>query len=261
MDPEFITQLDQRKPLGDLVFEALRDGIISGSLAPGEWLRQEHISEQLGVSQTPVRQALERLSTEGLVERVPYRGVRVPEIEAADFAELFALRLLLEPLIVRGAAREISPTSLREIQRMTEEAQDYVSLDDMPKRRRNNREFHLLLSDECGSPLLSRLYEIVFNRFPHWMIYEGMFRQMDYLEDRLAREISEHGEIVEAVSAGDADAAERIVEHHIRASGTELAQLFDISDDLLGQKCRDLWPRFGFEDLGRARTLGEERGR
>lgn len=249
MDPEFITRLDERKPLGDLVFEALRDGIISGRLAPGEWLRQEHLSEELGVSQTPVRQALERLSTEGLVERVPYRGVRVPEIEAADFSEIFALRLLLEPLIARGAARQISSSALRELEDTIQEAQDHVSLDDMPRRRRNNREFHLLLSDECGSPLLARLYEIVFNRFPHWMIYEGMFRQMDFLPDRLAREISEHKEIVAAISAGDADIAERSVERHIRASGRELAQLFDISDDLLDQKRRELWPRSGIDWL------------
>jgi DNA-binding GntR family transcriptional regulator len=245
MDPEFIARLDERKSLADLVFEALRDGIISGRLAPGEWLRQEHISEELGVSQTPVRQALERLAAEGLVERVAYRGVRVPEIEAADFAEIFGLRLLLEPLIMRHAATNISMPSLEELKTMVEEAQNFISLDEMARRRRTNREFHLRLSDECGFPLLSRLYEMVFNRFPHWMIYEGMFRQIDFLEDRLKREISEHRAILEAISAGDVRLAEQHAEAHIRATGQELAQLFDISDELLDQTHRDLWPRVG----------------
>jgi DNA-binding GntR family transcriptional regulator len=245
VDPKFIARLDERKPLADLVFEALRDGIISGRLAPGEWLRQEHISEELGVSQTPVRQALERLAAEGLVERVAYRGVRVPQIEAEDFAEIFGLRLLLEPLIMRHAARNISPDSLAELNKMVEDAQAFVSLDQMSRRRTLNRELHLRLSDECGYPLLSRLFEMVFNRFPHWMIYEGMFRQIDFLEGRLKRETAEHRAMLAAISEGDVEMAERLAKEHIHATGEELAQLFDISDELLDQTRSDLWPRVG----------------
>ena len=73
------TELIQKRPLKEDIFDALVEKIISGKYKPGDWLRQEDIASHLGVSMTPVREALDLLDAAGLAERVPYRGVRVPE--------------------------------------------------------------------------------------------------------------------------------------------------------------------------------------
>ena len=94
----------QRKSLKEEIFDVLHEKIIAGKVLPGDWLRQDDIATQLGVSMTPVREALDLLVSVGLAERVPYRGVRVPQPSADEIAESYAMRLLLEAAGARGAA-------------------------------------------------------------------------------------------------------------------------------------------------------------
>ena len=90
----------QRRSLRDEVFQFLHRRIVAGKYAPGEWLRQEDISTQLGVSQTPVREALDLLVSTGLAERVPYRGVRVLQLTTQEIVEAYVMRLVLESAAV-----------------------------------------------------------------------------------------------------------------------------------------------------------------
>src|SRR3989304_5133030 len=92
------------KPLKEELFDALHRQIIAGKYGPGDWLRQEEIATQMGVSMTPVREALDLLVATGLAERVPYRGVRVREMSPKDVADAYGLRLILEALTAREAA-------------------------------------------------------------------------------------------------------------------------------------------------------------
>ena len=95
--------LDAQRSLGDRVYEAVRDAVIDGRFEPGQWLRQETLAQELGVSQMPVREALKRLVAEGLAERIPYRGVRIVEFAPRDIADMCTVRLILESLAVRFA--------------------------------------------------------------------------------------------------------------------------------------------------------------
>ena len=87
------TELIQKRPLKEDIFDVLHAKIISGMYKRGDWLRQEEIATQLGVSMTPVREALDLLVSAGLAERVPYRGVRVREMSEKDVVEAYGLRL------------------------------------------------------------------------------------------------------------------------------------------------------------------------
>ena len=87
------TELIQKRPLKEDIFDVLHEKIISGTYKPGDWLRQDDIATQLGVSMTPVREALDLLVSAGLAERVPYRGVRVREMSTKDVVEAYGLRL------------------------------------------------------------------------------------------------------------------------------------------------------------------------
>jgi len=229
------------KSLAVLAYEMIREGIVSGRFAPGEWFRQEWLTQQLGVSHTPVRQALERLVAEGLAERVPHRGVRVPNVDEREMAEIHCLRLVLEPVIVRLAAINISAGQLDRLGAIIEESRSLVSLDDMATRRRLNREFHRLICTGSGSPMLERIYDVVWNKLPDWMFYEGLFRRPSYLESSQRRDDDQHGAILAALRDRNADLAARLCANHIEeAIKEDWEEVYKLPIQILEQKQRDM---------------------
>src|SRR5215207_409728 len=136
------TELIQKRPLKEDIFDVLHEKIISGAYKPGHWLRQEDIAKQLGVSMTPVREALDLLVSTGLAERVPYRGVRVREMSTKDVVEAYGLRLYLEAIIAQEAARNITREQLAGLERTLSEMKKHESLKDVSAERKSSREFH-----------------------------------------------------------------------------------------------------------------------
>jgi len=233
-------EIFQRKPIKDAIFDALHQRIIAGKYAPGEWLRQEEISSQLGVSQTPVREALDLLVSAGLAERVPYRGVRVLQLTAEEIADAYALRLLLESVAARAAAMSRSAAQVESLLHIAEQTKDLVTLSDMSALRQLNREFHQRVVTASGNALLSKLYKMMTNTFPDWMLYEYMFRHPELLEPSLTREYHEHAAIAQAIAAGDAELAAQRTLQHIRELSKELVMYLGIPADLLADKERKL---------------------
>src|SRR5512134_20165 len=126
----------QKRPLKEDIFDVLHEKIISGAYKQGNWLRQEDIATQMGVSMTPVREALDLLVAAGLAERVPYRGVRVREMSTQDIVEAYGLRLVLEAVIAREAAKSITPQQITGLEEMVEEMKQHETLDEMANARR-----------------------------------------------------------------------------------------------------------------------------
>src|SRR5215216_7092420 len=176
----------QKRPLKEDISDVLHEKIISGVYKPGDWLRQEDIATQLGVSMTPVREALDLLVSAGLVERVPYRGVRVREMSTKDVVEAYGLRLILEALIAQAAARNITPEQLAGLERMLEEMKKHHTLKDVSSERKLSREFHSSITEATKNDLLVKLYAVVANAFPDWLLYEALFRYPELLADTMA---------------------------------------------------------------------------
>ncbi len=231
-----------RQSLRNEVFDILHKRIIAGEIRPGEWLRQEEIASQLGVSMTPVREALDLLVAAGLAERVPYRGVRVLQLTHEEMLDAYGLRLLLEPLGARLAAQQASPDQIEEGRRLLEEMSALVHLEDMPRLHEASRRFHALILDMSGSTLLIRLYGIVTNQFPDWMLYEAMFRHPEALSESLQRDRAEHRAILEAIAAHDPDAAACAARRHILSLGHDLQDYLAISRQRLEEKERLFTP-------------------
>ena len=103
---------NSHRQLRNLVADKLREAILNGLIKPGEWLRQERLAMEYNVSQMPIREALKELSAEGLVEHVPYRGVRVIEFTADDIQDLYACRSYIEGMAARAAADNITDDEL-----------------------------------------------------------------------------------------------------------------------------------------------------
>lgn len=224
-------ELLRKRSLTDEVYEYLSNKIIAGKYSSGDWLRQEDISMLLGVSQTPVREALDRLVASGLAERVPYRGVRVPKLEPKEIVDAFLLRLILETTGARLAAKVISPDEAQSLSLLIQKTADLVSLEDMSTLRHINKQFHTRLVEAARSPLLTKLYEMTTNAFPDWMLYEYMFRHPELLHSSLIREYHEHERIVNALMSHDPQAASYQVANHIKNLWHDLQTNLDVSGD------------------------------
>src|SRR5512142_375841 len=140
-----------RKPLKEEVFEVLHSRIIAGQYSAGEWLRQEEISSQMGVSMTPVREALDLLVSAGLAERVPYRGVRVLEPSTKEILNSYAMRLLLESAAVHAAACNVSGAQVAQLRAILEESRTLVKLKDMSRQRGLSRQLHGAIVAAAGN--------------------------------------------------------------------------------------------------------------
>ncbi len=231
-----MTEVLPRRSLRDEVYEILHKRVIAGEVRPGEWLRQEDVASQLGVSMTPVREALDLLVAAGVAERVPYRGVRVIELTHDEMLDAYGLRILLEPLAARHASETATPREVEELKRLLAGTLDLVRLEDMSRLREVSRQFHASIVAMSGSPLLARLYGIVANQFPDWMLYEAMFRHPEALTESLQREQAQHRAIVEAIAARNPEAASRAARDHLLSLGRDLEIYLGISAEHIHQK-------------------------
>ena len=231
-ESEFI----QKRPLKEDIFDVLHEKIISGTYKPGDWLRQDDIATQLGVSMTPVREALDLLVSAGLAERVPYRGVRVRETSTKDVVEAYGLRLVLEVVIAQEAARNITPEQLSSLERTIEEMKQHDSLKDMSYARQLSREFHSDIAAATRNDLLIKLYGVVANAFPDWLLYEALFRKPEILTASMTDTHEEHVAIVDALKKGNGEVAAQKSIEHVMESGRWLVEYLDIPAELLREK-------------------------
>jgi DNA-binding GntR family transcriptional regulator len=226
----------------DDIFDILHKRIIAGEHRPGEWLRQEDIASQLGVSMTPVREALDLLVAAGLAERVPYRGVRVIELTHEEMLDAYGLRILLEPSAARLASEAATQPQTEELKRLLVGTLELVRLEDMSRLRELSRQFHAAVVAMSGSPLLARLYGIAAAKFPDWMLYEAMFRHPEALTESLRLEQEQHRAILDAIAARQPEAAARASRNHILSLGKELETYLGIPRELIRQKEQQFIP-------------------
>lgn len=245
------SELFRKKSLREEVFDLLHRRIIAGKYLPGEWLRQEELSLQLGVSQTPVREALDLLVSAGLAERVPYRGVRVPELSADEIIDAYVLRLVLESAAARLAAINISAEDLELIGEILEQLGDKVTLDEMPAQRQLNKQFHLAIVSASGNQMMAKVYETIANKFPDWRLYEYMFRHPELLDASLRREYEEHRAMVNALRHGDPNAAAAHAVAHIRSLAQELVDYLNVPADRLQNREAQVLPQLGLPHLAK----------
>ena len=230
------TELIQKRPLKEDIFDVLHEKIIAGIYKPGDWLRQEEIATQLGVSMTPVREALDLLVSAGLAERVPYRGVRVREMSTKDVVEAYGLRLILEAIIAQEAAKNITPAQVTTLETMLEEMKKHGTLKEVSSERKSSREFHSVIAEATKNDLLIKLYAVVANAFPDWLLYEALFRYPELIADSMASTYREHAAIVDALKKGDTQGAAQKSIEHLMESGKWLEEYLDIPGELLREK-------------------------
>lgn len=203
----------------DRVYSHIRDGIISGTYAPGARLGEVDIAELTETSRTPVREALRQLEMEGLVEVVPHRGARVYTWTADDLEEIYDLRMTLEAMAAARAARRIGDKDIDRLSElcdlMESAAANGQQLDLMAQL---NDEFHAIVRTAAASTRLLTMLGAVI-QFP--LVMRTFHR---YAPADVARSHAHHRDLVAALTSGDEIWADSVMRAHVRAAKHVLLQ-------------------------------------
>lgn len=199
----------------DYVYAELRRRLMAGSFMPGERLREEHIASELSVSRTPVRSAIERLVTDGLVKHEGRRGAVVLGWQDRDIDEAFELRMLLEPYSAKAAAERVTPEQIAELDRINQSMLDAINADapdSVAQVQHFNNQFHHALLEAAQS---ARVRSMVENLLDMPIIIGSFYF---YTKDDMLRSVEHHRQIIAALRARDAECAEIAVRFHLAAT-------------------------------------------
>ena len=190
------------------VADRLREAILSGVLKPGQRLDQNEIAEALNVSRSPVREALRTLAAEGLVQILPHRGAIVAELSPEELEEIYAIRAVLEGMAARLAVPNMDLARLEELETILHELN---ATDDLDLWLELNRRFHHTIYQAAGRPRLLSLIENLRNTSAPYI------RQYIDSSEHMEEAKESHQRIFEACARGDAAAARRETEKHLKA--------------------------------------------
>ena len=203
----------------DSVFSILRNAILEKKLGPGQRLIERNIAEQLGVSRTPVREAIRKLELERLVTHIPRKGVVVSEFSQEDIEEIFLIRAALEALICSIAATKIKPKELERLSSLAKQIADEQNKGNLKKSNQLNDTFHEIIYRAANSPR-------VYNLFSTLREYIIKFTQVGYAKPGRPEEVwQEHIEIIEALRNHDSSKAEAAAKRHVENSNKAFSEM------------------------------------
>ena len=205
----FVLNMDEYLPLRDVVFQTLRKAILTGELKPGERLMEIHLAEQLGVSRTPIREAIRKLELEGLVTNLPRRGALVAEISERGLKDVLEVRRSLDSFCAELACERITEDEKEALKRACAEFEQAVKNQDVTLIAKADVDFHDIIVASTGN---DRLVAILNN------LAEQIYRyRFEYIKDvsQHDRLIEEHRRLLDAILKGDIMAAREASREHI----------------------------------------------
>lgn len=205
-------QLDTYRSLREVVSDALRQAIKDGRLSPGQRLREITLADTLGVSRTPIREAIRQLEQEGFVVMVPRRGTYVADISLKDIAQVFEIRGALEELAAGLAAERITTEELECLERILVEINGYIERDEFERIVDADVRFHDVLYQASRN---QRLVDILHNLREQMLRFRSI--SMHY-PGRLTATWEEHRQMVENIAAHNSSMARKVAKRHMENS-------------------------------------------
>ena len=201
------------------VYESLEEKILSGEYKIGEQITENRISAELGVSRTPVREALMMLEKDGLVDLIPNKCAVVRGVSTDDLIDIYNIRKRLEGLAASLAARRIDEKGISELKETVELSEFYISKNDAEKLKQLDSDFHARVYHYSGSRMLEKVLSDLHRTV-------GSYRKRS-LENpaRLEKSVTEHREIFNAIKAGDAEKADELASLHVGAALDNLLKM------------------------------------
>ena len=209
MPIDFEVTMNEYLPLRDVVFNTLRRATLRGELKPGERLMEIALANRLGVSRTPVREAIRKLELEGLVVMIPRKGAEVARITEKDLRDVLEVRCSLEELAAELAAERMDEETREKLKTALKEFEDAIASGDNGAIADSDMEFHDIIFDATANP---RLIQIIGN------LREQFYRyRLEYVKDAEYHAVllKEHQELVKAMITGKKEEAREIMKKHI----------------------------------------------
>lgn len=197
-------------PLSEKIAETIRDYILKGVLKPGERLTEPKLSDILGISRTPIREALRLLEMDGFVEIVPRRGAVVTEITDKDVDEIFILKIRLESLAAKLAVNNMTDVDIDRLEEFNNKLERFYNNKNVAGMIKANSDFHDFFIRKSENQRLIKFLESLLSQFKRATAYS--FTETG----RIGNVIEEHKEILKAFREKDADLVEKLVEKHIQ---------------------------------------------
>jgi DNA-binding GntR family transcriptional regulator len=209
MSEELKLDMDAYLPLRDVVFHTLRDAILKGELKPGERLMEMHLATKLGVSRTPIREAIRMLEKEGLAITIPRRGAQVAQMTEKDLEDVLEVRDALDNLAVISACQRITEEQLDELDMKLRVFQEEIAKGNVREIVEADEAFHNVIYDATNNP---KLEAIIVN------LREQMYRyRYEYVKDNADYDqlIHEHKLIIEGLRKRDTGAVKKVMHTHL----------------------------------------------
>ncbi len=206
-----------------VVAETLRSAILSGDLGPSERLTQEELAARFNVSMTPVREAIQQLVAEGILDQSPYKGVQVAEVTAQDATEIYLIRSSVEALAVKSGVPNLRISDVQRLRVLHSQIAELTAQGNITQVRKLNYEFHFILYQAANMPRLYRIIQNLWAQSPWDTLY--------VIPDRARRVVEEHERIVSAIDQGDAQAAAQAMQSHLEAGMAMLIEFLSNRSD------------------------------
>ena len=209
MSIDFEVTMNEYLPLRDVVFNTLRRAILRGELKPGERLMEIQLANKLGVSRTPIREAIRKLELEGLVRMIPRKGAEVAEITEKNLRDVLEVRCALEELAVQLACERIDKREIKELHAAADHFRDVLGSDDITQIAEADEAFHDVIFTATNN---GRLIQLLNN------LREQMYRyRIEYLKKKECHSklLAEHEAIIAAIESHDREKATKVTGQHI----------------------------------------------
>lgn len=209
MKNDFRVNMDEYLPLRDVVFKTLRQAILKGELEPGERLMEIQLAERLGVSRTPIREAIRKLELEGLVLMIPRKGAEVAKISENNLRDVLEVRRSLEELAIDLACQRMTEEELSELKKTEERFAKAIQTGEVMEIAQTDESYHEIIYNSTKN---QKLVQILNN------LREQMYRyRLEYIKDEDKRQILlvEHDHIIKALSLRHVQEAKMAIREHI----------------------------------------------
>lgn len=198
------------KPLRDVIFNTIREAIIAGELKPGERLMEVQLADKMGVSRTPVREAIRKLELEGLVEMIPRKGAHVAEVSVKDIMDVLEIRASMDGLATALAAKRITPEEIKELKHVYSQFVTNVEKENVNGTIKKDAEFHDVIYRASRNDKLLQISNNLKEQVQRFrVIYLKGFGSTGDI-------IKEHEQIIEAITTKNPEMAQKIAYEHIR---------------------------------------------
>ena len=219
MDMDFEVNMNEYLPLRDVVFNTLRKAILRGELKPGERLMEIQLANKLGVSRTPIREAIRKLELEGLVLMIPRKGAEVAQITEKNMQDVLEVRKALEELSVQLACERITPEQVEEMKMAAEDFRKVLKSGDVTKIAEADVKFHDIIFAATNN---QRLITLLNN------LREQMYRfRVEYLKQKecYPQLLEEHDKLIALISGGTVEEACEIMGRHIENQASTVSDV------------------------------------